>query len=351
MPDKLLCIGFSVRAAAGSAVRAGFQPLAADYFSDSDLAAIARLVKLAAYPADVVRAARELPAAPFLYTGALENHPEIVQQLQSERELLGNGPAAIRRVRDPFQLAAVLQAAGYPPPPITISGRRLPRDGSWLSKNRRGSGGGHVRPWYGKTASSPDAYFQRRQEGMPCSALFVAAGGRAVLLGATRQLIGSPWNASAGFTYAGSVGPLPLAEPQRTAWNQIGHVLATQFQLSGLFGVDAILQDQTLWPLEVNPRYTASVEVLERALGWHAIRLHVDACRQSRLPAPPETDPPDRPLCGKAILYARCDLAIGSPFCQLAQGLNRNRVWPQLADIPPLGTRIRCRSPICTLLS
>ncbi|MDH3717451.1 MAG: ATP-grasp domain-containing protein [Planctomycetota bacterium] len=352
MPTKLLCVGFSVRATAASASRAGFHPLAVDYFADTDLQAIAAVQQVAGYPTDVVRAAADLPAASFLYTGALENHPEIVQQLQRQRTLLGNDAATTRRVRDPFQLAGVLRAAGYPLPEITRDVDQVPTDGSWLSKNARGSGGSHVRPWYGGTHTFGDhGYFQKRAEGIPCSGVFLAAGGRAMLLGTTRQLIGAAWTSAAGFTYAGSIGPLALQPSDRTAWNQIGSAVASQFHLSGLFGVDAVLQNESLWPLEVNPRYTASVEVLERACGWHSIRLHVDACREARLPAALDDCPPNPLCCGKAILYARRDITIGPCFGQLADRKNREQAWPCVADIPRIDTAIRCGRPICTVLT
>ncbi|NIP86784.1 MAG: ATP-dependent carboligase, partial [Planctomycetales bacterium] len=192
MAAQLLCVGFSARAAASSARRAGFQPLAADHFADRDLAA-SQVRRIARYPADLLQAVADLPAVPLVYGGALENYPEIVERLQKERIVWGNDAATLRRVRDPFQLAAVLQAVGQPLPPLTTCPDQLPRDGSWLSKNGRGSGGGHVRGWYGQSGpGQPCGYFQQRQEGIPCSAVFVGAAGQAQLLGTTRQLIGLP---------------------------------------------------------------------------------------------------------------------------------------------------------------
>ena len=35
--------------------------------------------------------------------------------------------------------------------------------------------------------------------------------------------------------------------------------------LRGVFGIDAIVRNGVPWPVEVNPRYTASVEVIEIA--------------------------------------------------------------------------------------
>ena len=54
--------------------------------------------------------------------------------------------------------------------------------------------------------------------------------------------------------------------------------MAEQFELLGLFGIDFMLDGEDVWTLEVNPRYTASVEVVERFTGLSAISLHAEAC-------------------------------------------------------------------------
>ena len=46
---------------------------------------------------------------------------------------------------------------------------------------------------------------------------------------------------------------------------QLGLDLARGCGLRGLFGVDFVLSEGVPWPVEINPRYTASVEVLEYA--------------------------------------------------------------------------------------
>ena len=76
---------------------------------------------------------------------------------------------------------------------------------------------------------------------------------------------------AAPFHYCGSVGPLSLAPQVRARFAQLGEVLVELFPLRGLFGVDCVLKDSVPWPVEVNPRYPASVEVLEYATGLAAL--------------------------------------------------------------------------------
>src|SRR5687767_10917006 len=106
--EPLLILGASARAAASSAARAGFAPRAADLFADADLAALCRVTRIDDYPGEFPAAARKFPPSPWMYTGGLENYPELVDQIAAERPLLGNSGSVLREVRDPFKLAAAL---------------------------------------------------------------------------------------------------------------------------------------------------------------------------------------------------------------------------------------------------
>jgi predicted ATP-grasp superfamily ATP-dependent carboligase len=350
MPGPLLILGASVRAAAFSAARAGFLPLGADLFADVDLRRWARAVRVENYPEGLADAAHEAPPAPWLYTGGLENHPDLVDRIAASRPLLGNRGDVLRAVRDPQRLGEQLRAAGLCYPPVAFSPERLPCDGSWLCKPLASSGGLGVKAWQGPQitdAARRRFFFQARIDGQPCSAVYLAAAGRAVLLGATRQLLATAGPGAGPFCYAGSLGPLRLEPKLVHQLQTIGQEIARRFSLVGLFGVDLILAGDQFWVIEVNPRFPASVEVLERACGFEAVAIHVEACRSGRLPPPPATS---GRWCGKAILWARADLVVPSDFPGLAPPADL-RSWPALADVPAPGTRIRAGGPIATVLA
>src|SRR5437764_13656443 len=113
---SLVIVGASVRAAAQSAIRAGFAPLACDLFADVDLRRICSAVRVNGYPQGLASAAAGYPPAPWLYTGGLENHPDLVDQIGRDRPLLGVGGDALRGVRDPFRVVAAMQKHGLPCP-------------------------------------------------------------------------------------------------------------------------------------------------------------------------------------------------------------------------------------------
>ncbi len=366
MPQRILILGASARAAAHSARRGGYAPVAGDLFADADLAAVCSATKISRYPEEFVQVAEQSSAAVWMYTGSLENYPDVVDQISRNCKLLGNSGRVLARVRDPFCVAETLASHGVSVPTLK-RGDRPPESGQWVRKPLRGSAGFQIKKWScsrpPKAYSHPTSkreptggrfYFQQFIEGTSCSALFVAAAGQAALLGTTKQLVGPDWLAAGEFQYAGSIGPLRLENSAVAKLRAMGDCLAEQFDLSGLFGVDFILNKEGVWPLEVNPRYTASVEVLERALSFHAVALHVAATNGSPPEFPSAAEMRSSNLkacCGKAILYARRDTDLPTKAIDWARQRNADSTWPRFADLPTTPTRIPKRHPIATALT
>jgi predicted ATP-grasp superfamily ATP-dependent carboligase len=316
-----------------------------------------------------------------MYTGALENHPELVDQLAWLAPLWGNPGDVLKGVRSPWELANVLDDAGLLFPETRDSADGLPRDGSWLVKTSQGASGSGVRAWSGERGARsweqdglPPVCFQRRVAGIPCSAVFVGERGAATPLGVTRQLIGESWLGSHGFQYAGSIGPLPLLENVLATIARLGNVLAAQFELVGLFGVDMIVDGERVWTLEVNPRYTASVEIVERYSGASSVEAHAAACSEVLgagdwgpeklshfgLQSVPTTKyqgrSPQSPIAhtsyhGKAVLYAKRDLVITPSFAQSSLAEALRKPWPTLADVSPANTLVEAGRPIMTIFA
>jgi predicted ATP-grasp superfamily ATP-dependent carboligase len=202
----------------------------------------------------------------------------------------------------------------------------------------------------------------------------VAAPGVACLLGITRQLVGTPWTRAGEFQYAGSIGPWHLPAAALLHVERAGMAVAAM-GVVGLFGIDFVLDDGgRIWVLEVNPRYTASVEVVERATGARAVALHVRAARawlksgyvEDPVPPPP-TPPPsrgrgdfecraasgsgERTVCGKAILFSADDVTITPDFASWCMEQVLPPHWSALADVPRGGTRIPAGRPVLTVFA
>jgi predicted ATP-grasp superfamily ATP-dependent carboligase len=341
--------GASVRAAIQSAQRAGWRRLiAADLFQDRDLGAAARCRLDDGY-GNLPREAVRLQADAWMYCGALENRPTLVEQVPVP--LLGCDAETLRAIRDPWQVAAALQAAQLSTLELASTAEGLPRDGTWICKPLASASGRGVAVLGqdGPPRTSEPVYYQRRIDGTPASAVFVAAEGRCQLLGTTRILAGRAEPGDGGFRYLGSMGAEPLEADQQLAWQRIGRAIAQRFLPRGLFGVDAMVTPREIFPLEVNPRFTASVEVLERAQGWNAWSLHYEACDNGNLSeAPPRTK---NGMAAKRILFAERDVWVGQAFLEWAEAQNRGHHWPRVADLPSEPITMPQGAPVVTLLA
>jgi predicted ATP-grasp superfamily ATP-dependent carboligase len=174
----------------------------------------------------------------------------------------------------------------------------------------------------------------------------------------TRQLVGEPWLHARTFAYCGSVGPLHVESGMAARFERLGSSLASTFGLRGLFGVDCLLDGDTLWLIEVNPRYTASVEILEYALNFSALSLHRDVftgeVRSGFFPMKPGSwKTADSPWIGKAILFARQSLRFPAEghWQATLSGPEPIEIMPTFADVPRPGTLIAMGWPILTFFA
>ena len=303
------------------------------------------------FPSGVARAAASLPASDgWFYTGPMENWTRAMARVSKLAPLLGNPPALVRKVRNPWRVAERLRSWGLPCLAVRDSRGGQQHPASWVFKPFRSGGGMGLAPWdesflhLRRTKRRSRGFLQQFVAGPSVGAIFVATGRQSRLLGITRQLIGAEWCGCSGFLYAGSIGPITVTHEQRQELVEIGNCLASEFQLRGLFCVDAILHQGRAWPVEINPRYSSSVEILERAYQTPLLGLHVEACLFDRLPT---TDAPAAPrqLHGKAILYASHDIA--APPIRA-----RPSSWSApIGDIPQPGTLIRKGHPILTVFA
>jgi predicted ATP-grasp superfamily ATP-dependent carboligase len=210
------------------------------------------------------------------------------------------------------------------------------------------SGGGHgVAPWRRGTPLPPDCYLQEHIDGTPGSVVFVAASGRAAPLGISRSLAGEEAFGADGFQYCGNIltaagekGDADLVERACV----LADAAASAFDLVGLNGVDFVARGSIPCAIEVNPRWSASMELVERAYGLSVFGAHAAACTAGTLPAfdlrharrGAET-------AGKAVIFARRDVVIGDTDAWLAD--------PGVHDIPRAGERIAAHRPVCTVFA
>ncbi len=330
--NPVVIVGASGRAAAASARRAGFTPAIVDLFADRDTRLLVETIRcpLTEYPNAISDLALRLPPGTLAYTGGLENYPEVIERLAADRVLLGNDREMIASVREPIRLRDGLQGTDL----------RFPRQFNHLStfipcliKSRTSSGGLGVRIGSEATIGSAE-FFEEFIPGQPMSAQFV----NDQFLGITEQLVGEPWLHAPAFHYAGNIGPIEVSPPLTQAFEESGRRLG----LRGPWGIDFILNDIGAFVLEVNPRYTAAVEILELT---HQQPLSFS--RESK------TSTVGRHIVGKAIYYspARFTFPHAGPWdADLECAWDAWRI-PGFADIPHPGESFRVGQPVLTFFA
>ena len=205
----------SSRAGGGSFARprAGFSAWAVDQFADRDLTRLAPCAVCPPdrYPDAILDLAKQFPPGPVLYTGGLENYPHILRELVAQRELWGNPPYVVERVRDPFTFFPTLASAGFITPRLAPRGEPCPSEGRWLRKPLRSGGGLGIRFAQPGEVASAQHYFQEFIDGVSMSVVFCGT----TLLGVTEQLIGEQWLHTKGFAYCGNIAKATIAETEQ----------------------------------------------------------------------------------------------------------------------------------------
>ena len=407
--QHVLIAGISTRAAAESAARAGFAVTAIDAFADLDQHAAVRSLSLrrdlgapvTAHAA--ARAARSVACDAVAYRSSFENHPRAVSTLAAGRALWGNSPEVLRRVRDPMPVGARSPPAGLAVPASYCQGRSEPprhagrvarsatpfscigpcadpasagpeRTAEWLVKPLASGGGHRVRPWRRATRVPRGCYLQELVDGTSGSVVFVAAGGRAVPLGISRQLAGDRAFGASGYRYCGNIlaaaGDAVFARDQALvdAACALASAVAEEFGLVGVNGIDFVARDASPYAIEVNPRWSASMELVERAYGLSVFGAHAAACTAGALPAfDLARARRGAGAIGKAVVFARRDVVIGDTRAWLADPSVRDVPHPRRAHsrragrsarssprraTRPRATRHWCGAPMrCTLRS
>jgi len=331
----------------------------------------------AGYPWSLKPAAEGFPpSAAWCYTGAIENHPDLIDAIARVRPLAGNPSDVVRRLRDPVQLAAVACAAGLSFPETLSSPDGVPLDGTFLFKPLAGAGGRGIRRWTQEVAADHATQqaltprltriWQRFMMGTPLSASYCFTQGSSRLLGVSRQLIGEPWCHAGMFAWCGAValhaaGGRTDTDPLIASLERFGSVLAERFQPVGLVGVDLVVDaGESITVIEVNPRPTASMELFERSGADSIAGSHLAACGlgppsgiaiaiEQPLPLPASN-------WAKAVLFASQPTPVSQPLIdrlthEAIPWTQADGGWPALADIPRPGQTIAAGAPVVTIFA
>jgi len=383
MPDPadIFILARSGRALAQSARACGWRPWVIDGFGDMDTRACAagvvkvRMSRDALSEADVAAALEVLarkaspggagsrPApgtrltscrAGLIYGSGGEAMPGLLEGLADRFEIIGNGAEVVRAVKDPRIFFATLTALDIAYPATRFSTLEIKRrdgvrklsqdaDGAsaheWLVKRATGSGGDHVRCWRGGAIDNSQRYFQQFLPGPAMSALFVADGRHARVLG--YNTLWRARHARSSFAYGGAINRAKLSPSHRDLLKNHVRALTQVFGLRGLNSLDFVLHCDQPRVLEINPRPGATCELYEPKARTSMLAVHAKACR-GELPG-------DSLWRGLSQHGPRVQVIV---YANRAYRVPQGMRWPNWCrDLPAPGAAISAHAPVCTVLA
>ena len=334
---SLLVAGLSVRQLAQAAAREGFSVIALDAFGDRDTRHAARRWQAwrgfdAGDLLDALQQAADTGALGWIAGSGFEAHLDLLAAGALRLPLLGTPVDGWRLVRDPRRFFPLLRALGLPHPPTRWD--QPPADHhDWLFKDGAACGGWHVRPARDATAPGGLGCWQRRLDGVPMSAAFVADGRGALCLGFNEQLVGLP---DAPYAWRGAIGPVPVPPGVAAQIDTALQQLVPACGLRGLGSLDFLLDAGGVSLLELNPRPGGTLQLYAPQ---SPLRLHLRAC----LGAPLPTQPVPQPVHGLEVLYAPRPLRL---HAAVLQRLAR-RDW--VHDLPAAPVELAALEPLCSI--
>jgi predicted ATP-grasp superfamily ATP-dependent carboligase len=341
----ILLIGSNVRFLAENAARHGREVFTVDYYGDWDTKRLSqnRSIKREGSGKFDLRALMNLASgvqnSGVVYGPGFENDLMALARLSDIGKVIGCSLETVKKTRDPHSLARAAAAWNFSYPKIAAEPADSMRKERWLVKPFTSIGGAGIRFMdEGYWPGAERVYYQKFHNGMPSSAIVVSNGSEAALIAVMTQVYGDPAFGVDGFKFVGNVFPHPFTREISASATTIAEALTLEFELKGLWGFDFIYSgDVTL--IEINPRPTSSLGLLDMATWNDLLGLHMDsvAGKKSNLILDP----------GPAGGY----FAQGRVFAKADAVFTGSQTWSERGarDIPHEGDFITAGEPMITV--
>ncbi len=324
MKGRVLIAGFATRHVARSAADAGYEVHAIDAFCDQDLSWITKSCRifedLESLQGLINDACKEIKPDFLVVTSGAE-------EINSSKPVSGNSKETAGRFSDKKKIQEFFEENSVRVPAILPEGVY-----PVMLKPCRGAGG-----WRNTIVNSqeeendfrtlwPDTPYIRQEiiEGIPCSVSCIAAGGRAKAVSVNLQYLrGGAGERAYGFAGAAT----PLTDPRSHELKKEAERIAALSGCTGSIGIDFILTEEGIYAIEINPRFQATLDIIEMSTGFNIFEAHIKACRGIL----PEYVPEAKKVAARRILFAERDLIVRDDL---------KKFHPLVSDIPRVNEEI-----------
>lgn len=331
---------------------AGYKVTAIDAFADAETTALADAVIVVKYSQNgfdgeaLLNAVKSLPLdkyAGFVYGSGLDAQPALLSALAELLPCIGNTADTVAKIKnaDVFFAALANHSLNFPPTFLDKSAFDVALNSNGaeqvlLKKSAGGCGGTHIQYSNADATKPNNDYFQAYLQGQSISLLFLAAQNNVIPIGFNEQWLAPSDNLP--FRFGGAVSGAILSPEVSHQLTNAAQQLALTFGLKGLNSLDAIVQNDTVYVLEINPRLSATFALYADAAGLFATHLQASLGECSYTPKASET------CHAMALVYAEEAITVSKQF-----------VWPSWVTDTPLITAdaenltIAVDMPICTV--
>lgn len=318
MKGRVLVAGFATRHVACSAKNAGYEVHAIDAFCDQDLhwnTKSCRLFEdLESLPGLIEKSCKDIEPDILVVTSGAE-------EITSSKKISGNPRETAGKFSDKKRIQEFFEENSVNVPAI-LAADEYPA----MLKPCKGAGG-----WRNTIVNSPEEendfctlwpetpYI--RQEvigGLPCSVSCIAAAGKAKAIAANLQYLrGGSDEKAYGFAGAAT----PLAAERKDELMREAERIASLSGCTGSIGIDFILAEEGTYAIEINPRFQATLDIIEMSTGFSIFEAHINACKGLL----PEFTPKAKKTVARRIIFADRDIKVLDDL---------KKFYPRVADIP-----------------
>lgn len=335
MTRQLIIAAISARGFAQAAHAVGYKVVTLDAFADADTRNFAEqclqvnVTEEGVDEKDFKQKFEQISIeddSQFVYGSLFDAKPALLEWVVQRVKVAGNLSETLQLTRS-LEFFEVLDRLAIQHPKVRVDAPEY--DETWLVKRLNSTGGMHVK--LAKVGAEGD-YFQRKIEGEPVSLLFLADGETAKVVGFNQQMIAPTTDTP--YRFAGAVSNAVLPTKAQQAFILAVERLTQALNLRGLNSLDAVLEDENLWILELNPRLSATFQLYPSLM-----QAHLQAVAGVLVDLPES-----KTSKAEYVLYADKQLNIPANFS-----------WPEwVADIPfteVSSAAIDEDEPICTVLA
>ncbi len=263
---------------------------------------------------------------PVIFCSPVESYPEVVEKASKTRRVFNSPPSAMQKSRDfGFIRKFVGDVISAPEFDADADGKARP---GWIIKRTKSAGGVGIREDDGVLGEGE--YRQKFVEGASVGAMYFTSGSGTKFCGVAAHI-------NEGYKFAGCVYPAEAETGALGAVERFGQKFAEAVGLVGWWGADFILTEGPPYLLEVNPRFTAGMELMARAhgidlCGTQSAAFSGDKCHFEM--------GPNLGYYGRLVVYASEGTVFKNPEKRFKAGMR---------DVPPDGARIAKGEPMLSI--